>query len=95
MIGVCVQGLLADRYELQELLGRGAMGEVWRACDHLLGRPVAVKLLHAEEAADAERFRLEAQIAARLNHASGPMTGPSRLVTDAVNECSTACGVTP
>jgi serine/threonine-protein kinase len=68
MIGVCVQGLLADRYELQELLGRGAMGEVWRACDHLLGRPVAVKLLHAEEAADAERFRLEAQIAARLNH---------------------------
>ncbi|MCF3133169.1 serine/threonine-protein kinase [Streptomyces olivochromogenes] len=68
MIGVGVQGLLADRYELQELLGRGAMGEVWRACDHLLGRPVAVKLLRAEEAADAERFHLEAQIAARLNH---------------------------
>ncbi|MET8243767.1 protein kinase [Streptomyces sp. NPDC005202] len=68
MIGVGVQGLLADRYELQELLGRGAMGEVWRACDHLLGRPVAVKLLHAAEAEDAERFRLEAQIAARLNH---------------------------
>lgn len=68
MIEVGVQGLLANRYELQELLGRGAMGEVWRACDHLLGRPVAVKLLHAEEAADAERFRLEAQIAARLNH---------------------------
>ncbi|MCX4613151.1 MULTISPECIES: protein kinase domain-containing protein [Streptomyces] len=63
-----VQGLLADRYELQELLGRGAMGEVWRACDQLLGRPVAVKLLHAAEAEDAERFRLEAQIAARLNH---------------------------
>ncbi|MCW7944492.1 serine/threonine protein kinase [Streptomyces hygroscopicus] len=68
MIGVGVQGLLADRYELQELLGRGAMGEVWRARDQLLGRPVAVKLLHAEEAADADRFRLEAQIAARLNH---------------------------
>ncbi|MGW0208923.1 protein kinase domain-containing protein [Streptomyces sp. NPDC003233] len=63
-----MQGLLADRYELQELLGRGAMGEVWRACDQLLGRPVAVKLLHAAEAADAERFRLEAHIAARLNH---------------------------
>ncbi|MFB7508654.1 serine/threonine-protein kinase [Streptomyces broussonetiae] len=68
MIGVGVQGLLADRYELQELLGRGAMGEVWRARDHLLGRPVAVKLLHAQEAEDAERFRLEAQIAGRLNH---------------------------
>lgn len=63
-----VQGLPADRYELQELLGRGAMGEVWRACDQLLGRPVAVRLLHAEDTADAERFRLEAQIAARLGH---------------------------
>ncbi|MFI9831045.1 protein kinase [Streptomyces sp. NPDC051913] len=63
-----VQGLLAGRYELQELLGRGAMGEVWRASDQVLGRLVAVKLLRAEEAADAERFRLEAQTAARLNH---------------------------
>ncbi|MFE1953277.1 serine/threonine-protein kinase [Streptomyces sp. NPDC059524] len=63
-----VQGLLADRYELQELLGRGAMGEVWRAHDHLLQRPVAVKLLHAQDAEGAARFRREAQIAARLNH---------------------------
>ncbi|NMI55707.1 serine/threonine protein kinase [Streptomyces sp. RLA2-12] len=68
MIGVGVQGLLADRYQLQELLGRGAMGEVRRASDQVLGRLVAVKLLRAEEAADAERFRLEAQTAARLNH---------------------------
>ncbi|MGW3208932.1 serine/threonine-protein kinase [Streptomyces sp. NPDC001135] len=67
-IEVCVQGLLADRYQLQERLGRGAMGEVWRAADRLLGRPVAVKLLRAEEAADAERFRLEARTAGRLNH---------------------------
>ncbi|WP_247196098.1 serine/threonine-protein kinase [Streptomyces sp. GESEQ-35] len=68
MIGVGVQGLLADRYQLQQLLGRGAMGEVWRALDQVLGRPVAVKLLRTEEAADAERFRLEAHIVARLNH---------------------------
>ncbi|MGW4566137.1 protein kinase domain-containing protein [Streptomyces sp. NPDC004561] len=68
MIGVGVHGLLADRYQLEERLGRGAMGEVWRAADQLLGRPVAVKLLHAEQAADAERFRLEAQTAGRLNH---------------------------
>ncbi|MFI6438488.1 protein kinase [Streptomyces sp. NPDC050759] len=68
VIGVGVQGLLAGRYQVQELLGRGAMGEVWRASDQVLGRPVAVKLLRAEEAADAERFRLEAQTAARLNH---------------------------
>ncbi|MFJ3306584.1 protein kinase [Streptomyces sp. NPDC086549] len=60
--------LLAGRYELDELLGRGAMGEVWRAADHVLGRSVAVKLLRAEEATDTERFRREAQIAGRLNH---------------------------
>ncbi|WP_217576662.1 serine/threonine-protein kinase [Streptomyces sp. GbtcB7] len=60
--------LLADRYQLDELLGRGAMGEVWRAADQVLGRPVAVKLLRADEATDIERFRLEAQTAARLNH---------------------------
>ncbi|WP_445282051.1 protein kinase domain-containing protein [Streptomyces sp. DSM 118148] len=63
-----MQGLLAGRYQLQERLGRGAMGEVWRAADQLLGRLVAVKLLHKEMAADAERFRLEARTAGRLNH---------------------------
>nr|QIY77587.1 protein kinase [Streptomyces sp. RLB1-33] len=60
--------LLADRYQLDEVLGRGAMGEVRRAADQVLGRPVAVKLLRADEATDIERFRLEAQTAARLNH---------------------------
>ncbi|MEV6962113.1 protein kinase [Streptomyces sp. NPDC051207] len=60
--------LLADRYQLDELLGRGSMGEVWRATDQLLGRRVAVKLLRTEEATDTERFRLEALTAARLNH---------------------------
>uniref|UniRef100_UPI000A39C016 serine/threonine-protein kinase n=1 Tax=Streptomyces carpinensis TaxID=66369 RepID=UPI000A39C016 len=67
VIEVGVQGLLADRYQLQELLGRGAMGEVWRATDQILERPVAVKLLRTDQAADAER-RLEAQTAASLNH---------------------------
>jgi eukaryotic-like serine/threonine-protein kinase len=60
----------AGRYRLVELLGRGAMGEVWRARDTALGRDVAVKLLLEHTAApDAvERFRREAQTAARLNH---------------------------
>ncbi|MEU6252432.1 serine/threonine-protein kinase [Streptomyces sp. NPDC047043] len=60
--------LLADRYELDEPLGRGAMGDVWRATDQVLGRSVAVKVLRAEEATDTERFRMEAQTAGRLNH---------------------------
>ncbi|MFD4973058.1 serine/threonine-protein kinase [Streptomyces sp. NPDC058424] len=60
--------LLADRYELEDLLGRGAVGEVWRASDQMLGRPVAVKLLRAGERTDTARFRREAQIAACLNH---------------------------
>ncbi|MBP2047119.1 serine/threonine-protein kinase [Streptomyces griseochromogenes] len=60
--------LLADRYQLDGLLGQGAMGEVWRATDRTLDRAVAVKLLRAEEAADTERFKLEAQTAGRLNH---------------------------
>lgn len=63
-----VHVLLADRYQLEELLGSGAMGEVWRAADRVLGRPVAIKLLKAEDTADIERFRMEAQTTARLNH---------------------------
>lgn len=62
--------LIADRYRLEEPLGRGGMGEVWRASDELLGRPVAVKLLsvqHRGETATA-RFATEARTAARLSH---------------------------
>ena len=40
--GMGVHVLLADRYQLEELLGSGAMGEVWRAADRVLGRPVAI-----------------------------------------------------
>lgn len=61
--------LLAGRYRMLSRLGRGGMGEVWRAVDEVLGRPVAVKLLlnrQADEAAVA-RFHLEAQTAARLS----------------------------
>ncbi|MEU6406739.1 serine/threonine-protein kinase [Streptomyces sp. NPDC046985] len=62
--------LVADRYRLDAVIGRGGMGEVWRAHDEVLGRPVAVKLLLNDTAdASAEaRFRLEAQTSARLHH---------------------------
>ncbi|WP_430727313.1 protein kinase domain-containing protein [Streptomyces beigongshangae] len=61
---------MAERYRLGASLGRGGMGEVWRATDEVLGRAVAVKLLLGDEAdsAAAARFRLEAQTAARLSH---------------------------
>ncbi|MFD1661126.1 protein kinase [Streptomyces caeni] len=62
--------LIAGRYQLNTAIGRGAMGEVWRAYDQMLGRPVAVKLLLAQgtdPTADS-RFRLEAQTAGRLHH---------------------------
>lgn len=59
------------RYRLVERIGAGGMGEVWRADDTLLGRPVAVKALRPERAADPEflaRFRAEARWAGRLHH---------------------------
>jgi hypothetical protein len=59
------------RYHLQELIAAGGMGEVWRAVDEALGRPVAVKLLRPEYSRDEVtllRFRAEARHAGGLNH---------------------------
>ncbi len=58
-------------YELIEPLGRGGMGEVFRAYDTKLRRPVAIKLLPASLIADAasrKRFEREARAAASLSH---------------------------
>ena len=60
-----------ERYELQQRIGRGGMADVFMAQDLLLNRPVAIKVLFPEFAADpafVERFRREAQSAANLNH---------------------------
>ena len=70
--GTLVQG----RYRLLGLLGRGGMGEVWRAEDEALGRQVAVKCLRAglvlhdpgQAELQRERFRREARVAAGLQH---------------------------
>ena len=58
------------RYQLVELLGRGGMGEVWRAFDTAIDRVVALKVLPASFAGDKvfqERFRREARAAAGLD----------------------------
>jgi eukaryotic-like serine/threonine-protein kinase len=65
--------LLGGRYELDGIVGRGGMAEVFRARDIRLDRVVAVKTLREDLARDATfqaRFRREAQSAASLNHPS-------------------------
>jgi len=63
--------VFADRYELEELVGSGAMSSVYRAHDRLLDRTVALKVLHGHHQQDpeyVERFRREARSAAVLSH---------------------------
>ncbi|GIF73346.1 serine/threonine-protein kinase [Asanoa siamensis] len=61
--------LVDDRYRLEAPIASGGMGQVWRATDTVLGRTVAVKLLHrfVDETARA-RFRDEARAMAALGH---------------------------
>jgi serine/threonine protein kinase len=63
---------LANRYRLDQELGRGGMGVVYRAHDTLLDRPVAVKILSSPGLETEWRVRLlrEAQAAAKLNHSN-------------------------
>jgi hypothetical protein len=62
-----------NKYRIEQLLGRGGMGAVYRARDVRLDRLVALKVVRAELLNDPEarhRFRREAQIVARLQHPS-------------------------
>src|SRR3954453_12977561 len=63
--------VLADRYEVEELVGAGGMSSVYRAHDRLLDRKVALKVMHqhcGEDPEHVERFRREARSVAALSH---------------------------
>jgi eukaryotic-like serine/threonine-protein kinase len=63
--------VVADRYEIEELVGTGGMSSVFRASDRLLERSVALKILHEQYTLDpeyVERFRREARAVAQLAH---------------------------
>jgi serine/threonine-protein kinase len=69
MSDTCV--VLAGRYRLEGRIAAGGVGEVWKATDEVLGRPVAVKLLRAGYAQHPEtvaRFRAEARHASSVSH---------------------------
>jgi eukaryotic-like serine/threonine-protein kinase len=62
---------LAGKYKLEVLLGQGNAGAVWRGVHTELGRPVAVKVLHAQNQREnqfVKRFKAEARAASRLDH---------------------------
>lgn len=66
-----LKGTVVSHYEVIELIGAGAMGQVYRAFDRALGRQVALKFLSAGLAGDhraKERMRREAQAASALDH---------------------------
>src|SRR6185369_6085690 len=66
-------GTKLAHYEITSHIGSGGMGDVYRATDTKLGRRVAIKLLPAAFASDADRlsrFRREAQVLASLNHSN-------------------------
>ncbi|MGZ8653026.1 MAG: protein kinase domain-containing protein, partial [Actinomycetota bacterium] len=63
--------VLGGRYRVEARIGSGGMGEVNRGVDTVLDRTIAIKILLPQFARDVsfvDRFRREAQAAARLNH---------------------------
>ncbi len=66
-----IDSILDDKYRIEEKIGEGGMGKVYRATHIHMDNTVAIKILHAHMASDAtalERFRREARAAAHIRH---------------------------
>ena len=66
-----IESTIEGRYQVITRIASGGMGEVYRAHDSVLGREVAIKVLHPQFAGDrgfVDRFRREARAAAILSH---------------------------
>lgn len=59
-----------EAFDVLEVIGRGGMGEVWRAKQRSLGREIALKQLSLDNAAATSYFLSEARVTARLSHAN-------------------------
>ena len=68
---LAVGSVLANRYELRAILGKGGMGLVYRAFDRLLEEEVAIKVLRTDLSANPDtvrRFRGEIKLARKVSH---------------------------
>src|SRR5262249_29676027 len=83
-----------ESYEITAVLGKGGMGEVYRAHDTKLNRDVAIKFLSSEHSSEASRrrFQREAKVVSSLNHPhiltvhdAGESNGSQYLVTEFVD----------
>ncbi|MBW2458298.1 MAG: serine/threonine protein kinase [Deltaproteobacteria bacterium] len=63
-----LEGLVADRFEIDRLAGEGGMGAVYRAWDKLDGAVVALKVLHGDAEHQLARFSREAALLSALDH---------------------------
>ncbi|MER6122344.1 serine/threonine-protein kinase [Streptomyces sp. NPDC001795] len=78
--------VIAGRYRLEERIGRGGMGVVWRAADQLLGRQVAVKELVLDASLSAEEARLQRERTLREARAVAQLRHPHIIVVHDVVE---------
>ena len=92
MVGL--EGQRLGAYRIESRIGAGGMGEVYRAVDTRLNRPVAIKFLPSElaDSSARRRFQQEAQMASALNHPhiltvheAGEFDGRQYLVTELVD----------